>query len=90
MKNLVHNFCDCATCEKNQEKAEILQRLENIFKPHFEKGVTEFVADILNGKIDLDYNGRNKDTVERLKKFFNGDNVLTKSEYKQKIIGEEK
>ena len=28
--------------------------------------------------------------VERLKKFFNGDNVLTKSEYKQKILEEEK
>jgi len=27
--------------------------------------------------------------IERLKKFFNGDNILTKSEYKQKIIGED-
>lgn len=27
-------------------------------------------------------------TIERLKKFFNGDNVLTKSEYKQKILVE--
>lgn len=26
---------------------------------------------------------------ERLKKFFNEDNVLTKSEYKQKILGED-
>lgn len=29
MKNLVHNFCDCATCEKNQEKAE---KYEKFFK----------------------------------------------------------
>jgi len=34
-------------------------------------------------KIDLDA----IETAERLKEFFNGDNVLTKSEYKQKILG---
>lgn len=28
--------------------------------------------------------------VERLKKFFNQDNVLTKQEYKQKILGDKK
>ena len=31
-----------------------------------------------------------KRIVERLEKFFNQDNVLTKQEYKQKILGEEK
>jgi len=29
-----------------------------------------------------------QELVERLKNFFNADNVLTKSEYKQKILGE--
>ncbi len=32
----------------------------------------------------------NAQIVERLKNFFNGDNVLTKQEYKLKILGEEK
>ncbi len=31
-----------------------------------------------------------REIVERLKKFFNEDNVLTKQEYNQKILGEEK
>ena len=31
-----------------------------------------------------------REIVEHMKNFFNADNVLTKSEYKQKIIGEEK
>jgi len=86
----IYTFVNREKLNKLQEDAEILQRLEYIFKPHFEKGVTEFVADILNGKIDLDYNGRNKEIVEHLKNFFNADNVLTKSEYKQKILREEK
>ncbi len=32
MKNLVHNFCDCATCEKNQEKAEKWSKIDTEYK----------------------------------------------------------
>lgn len=71
MKNLIHNFCDCATCEKNQEKAEKYL------------GMLKEAPDL----VEFD---KLKRTIERLKNFFNADNVLTKSEYKQKILGEEK
>jgi len=72
MKNLVHNFCDCATCEKNQEKAEkweeatSLESYETLLK---NKEIVEITKTLYKA---LDERGwvTVGDCMKKLKKFF--------------------
>ena len=65
-----------------EKDAEKYKNLVFIFQ-QYDGGLHKYIDDLFCGRLP------ESKVYENLKKFFNGDNVLTKSEYKQKILGAE-
>ncbi len=79
----VHKDDDAVECNiycKQKYKDQIIK---------YQEDAEKYLA-MLKEAPDLVEFDKLKRIIERLKNFFNADNVLTKSEYKQKILGEEK